>query len=121
MTTTADFDSLRGRWTDGQGRITIKRDTGDTLRNRFVMRDGQPIGVCRAPGWLQIYGAIRVHADLPPGVSYDVMVQENREQMAARARYHWKQRHGPRAERSRGYGPNYDADVVDYDPDDTVN
>lgn len=110
------------RWLDGIGRVTVKAYTGATLRGDFVMApDGvTPIGYCRAPGWMQVEGWCHVKLDTMPENS-GVIIMKNREQMAARARYRHAQRHGPRAARSKGYGPNYSRDVEAYDPNEAVN
>ena len=84
------------------GRITIKADTGSAARFSLVFRDGQPIGYCRAPGWLQVFGPCHIRAASLTGITFDTVLVQNREQMAKKARYRWVQRHAPRAMRSHG-------------------
>ncbi len=106
-------DPPQTRWQDGMGRITIKCDTGAVPRSAVMTRAGTVLGVVRAPGWLQIYGP--AHITIAP-MSGD-WLRENRERMAEKARYRRMQRHGPKALRSRGYGPGYHA----VDADETIH
>lgn len=93
-------------WRDGMGRLTIKADTGAWPRGAFVPLANGCAGVVRAPGWAVIYGPVDVNVS---GVTASDR-REQRERMAARARYHWRQRHWPRAMRLRGFGPRPDHD-----------
>ena len=43
-------------WRDGMGRLTVKYPTGAAVRHEFILRDGQVIGLCRAPGWMVTQG-----------------------------------------------------------------
>ena len=98
-------------WRDGLGRVTIKRATGESRRGDVMLGpEGQVIGVCRAPGWMQIYGPILVTVD--PACLGET-VAEARQFMATQARYRHRQRHGPRAERNRGSWRERDDDAND--------
>jgi hypothetical protein len=85
-------------WRDGMGRITIKHDTRTAARGDLVIEPVGMVGVCRAPGWLQVYGPANIRM---VGVTHDD------EWMRVRARKRWAQRHGPRELRDRGFGPSY--------------
>ena len=82
-------------WIDGMGRGTVKFDTGATPRGDLLCRDGVPLGVVVAPGWIWVSGPCLVRVDGPAG--------DWREWMTKQARYRRAQRHGPRALRSRGW------------------
>ena len=48
-------------WRDGAGRITIKTSTGAARRFDYVQSSNGRFGICRAPGWLIVYGATQVN------------------------------------------------------------
>src|SRR3989304_5919950 len=69
-------------WRDGMGRLTVRTETGNARRGELVMREGQPRGLCRMPGWLQIYGPASIRVT---GITEDHLWQQ-RQILAARAR-----------------------------------
>lgn len=93
-------------WRDGMGRVTVKLPTGASRRGELVLT-GDVMGVCRAPGWLIVYGPVMAWYG---GVTLQLSA-EARELIADRARKRWAQRHGPSALRDRGYGPPPPEDV----------
>ena len=70
-------------WHDGMGRKTVRAVTGDARRGDLVLREGQPLGLCRMPGWLQIYGPASLRVT---GINTEEVWQSQRAIIAARAR-----------------------------------
>lgn len=73
-------------WRDGMGRVTIKTETGQASRGQVVLAGALGLGLCRAPGWVQISGPTQMQISTSPVTP--AMRQYAREQMAARARRH---------------------------------
>lgn len=83
-------------WRDGLGRYTIKAPTGTARPQEFVFDGDTPLGVCRAPGWVIIYGPVLVSVG-------DVTAEAIRSALAVRARrrrwpgwMRWEPRRDPR-------------------------
>ena len=53
---------MNGAWKDGLGRLTIKYPTGTANRSEAVICEGVPIGICRAPGWMVVWGPYTLKA-----------------------------------------------------------
>lgn len=96
-------------WRDGMGRVTYKRPTGTTPRGEVVWEGARLLGVCRAPGWLQVAGPATIRVQGVPSGAWRAWVAE-------RARYRRQQRHGPRSLRNRGFGPGAGWGAPEGDP-----
>ena len=83
-----DWKDSQGRtvWKDGAGRYTLKFDTGEATRGGVILNQrGHLIGICRAPGWMVIYGPFfaRLSEDAK---THQRAHEQALEAMAARAR-----------------------------------
>lgn len=72
-------------WLDGLGRRTVKAQTGAAKRGDMLTLPDGRVGLCRALGWVQVYGPAAVGVDATPE-DLARWLEEGRRRMAERAR-----------------------------------